>query len=316
MRLSIITPAFNEAENLEAMYARLSAASAAAGLDWEWVIVDDHSRDGTFDVIQALAIRDPRVRGLRLARNSGSHTAIACGLHHVTGDAATVLAADLQDPPETLAAMLAEWRAGAQVVWAVRRQREGESAPGLGFSRVYYFIMRHVVGMKEMPATGADFFLADRIVIDAFRRFPERHVSVLALVTWMGFRQAFIEYDKQRRHAGRSGWTLAKKIKLVIDSVTGFSDLPIRLCSYMGLVLIAAGVLVAAASVTLLPSLGGGVLLALALVIGLAGVQLLALGLVGEYVWRALDEARRRPPYLIEAVAGAVGRPQAMPAHE
>jgi glycosyltransferase involved in cell wall biosynthesis len=316
MRLSIITPAFNEAENLEAMYARLSAASAAAGLDWEWVIVDDHSRDGTFDVIQALAIRDPRVRGLRLARNSGSHTAIACGLHHVTGDAAAVLAADLQDPPETLAAMLAEWRAGAQVVWAVRRQREGESAPGLGFSRVYYFIMRHVVGMKEMPATGADFFLADRIVIDAFRRFPERHVSVLALVTWMGFRQAFIEYDKQRRHAGRSGWTLAKKIKLVIDSVTGFSDLPIRLCSYMGLVLIAAGVLVAAASVTLLPSLGGGVLLALALVIGLAGVQLLALGLVGEYVWRALDEARRRPPYLIEAVAGAVGRPQAMPAHE
>jgi glycosyltransferase involved in cell wall biosynthesis len=316
MRLSIITPAFNEAENLEAMYARLSAASAAAGLDWEWVIVDDHSRDGTFDVIQALAIRDPRVRGLRLARNSGSHTAIACGLHHVTGDAATVLAADLQDPPETLAAMLAEWRAGAQVVWAVRRQREGENAPGLGFSRVYYFIMRHVVGMKEMPATGADFFLADRIVIDAFRRFPERHVSVLALVTWMGFRQAFIEYDKQRRHAGRSGWTLAKKIKLVIDSVTGFSDLPIRLCSYMGLVLIAAGVLVAAASVTLLPSLGGGVLLALALVIGLAGVQLLALGLVGEYVWRALDEARRRPPYLIEAVAGAVGRPQAMPAHE
>ena len=316
MRLSIITPAFNEAENLEAMYARLSAASAAAGLDWEWVIVDDHSRDGTFDVIQALAIRDPRVRGLRLARNSGSHTAIACGLHHVTGDAATVLAADLQDPPETLAAMLAEWRAGAQVVWAVRRQREGESAPGLGFSRVYYFIMRHVVGMKEMPATGADFFLADRIVIDAFRRFPERHVSVLALVTWMGFRQAFIEYDKQRRHAGRSGWTLAKKIKLVIDSVTGFSDLPIRLCSYMGLVLIAAGVLVAAASVTLLPSLGGGVLLALALVIGLAGVQLLALGLVGEYVWRALDEARRRPPYLIEAVAGSVGRPQAMPAHE
>lgn len=314
MRLSIITPAFNEAENLDAMYARLSAAASRAGLDWEWVIVDDHSRDATFDVTRALAARDPRVRGLRLARNSGSHTAIACGLHHVTGDAAVVLAADLQDPPETLAAMLAEWRAGAQVVWAVRRQREGESAPALGFSRVYYFIMRHVVGMKEMPATGADFFLADRIVIDAFRRFPERHVSVLALVTWMGFRQAFVEYDKQRRHAGQSGWTLAKKVKLVADSVTGFSDAPIRLCSYGGLTLMLAGAMLAAGSVVFPPRPGAGLLLVIAIVIGLAGLQLLALGIVGEYVWRALDEARRRPPYLIEAVAGAVQ--EAVPAHE
>jgi polyisoprenyl-phosphate glycosyltransferase len=318
MRLSIITPAFNEAENLEVMYARLSAAVAAAGLDWEWVVVDDHSRDATFDVLRRLAIRDPRVRGLRLSRNSGSHTAIACGLHHVTGDAAVVLAGDLQDPPETLASMLAEWRAGAQVVWAVRRERAGESMPTLGFSRIYYFIMRHVVGMREMPATGADFFLADRIVIDAFRRFPERHVSVLALVTWMGFRQAFIGYDKQRRHAGQSGWTLAKKVKLVVDSITGFTDVPIRLCSYVGALLILAGVLTGLASLLFLPALGAGLMLVLAIVIGLAGVQLLALGVVGEYVWRALDEARRRPPYLIEAIAGTVPQPvpQPIPMHE
>jgi dolichol-phosphate mannosyltransferase len=303
MRLSIITPAFNEAANLDALYARLAEAAARSGVEWEWVIVDDHSRDETFEVIRALAARDPRVRGLRLSRNFGSHTAIACGLHHVTGDAAVVLAGDLQDPPETLAAMLAEWRAGAHVVWAVRRDRPGQSAPALGFSRVYYFIMRHVVGMKEMPASGADFFLADRAVVDAFRRFPERHVSVLALVTWMGYRQAFIEYDKQPRRAGSSGWTLAKKVKLVVDSVTGFSDVPIRFCSYGGLTLIVAGLLSA------------GVHLLLGAVIALAGVQLLALGVVGEYVWRALDEARRRPAYLVEAVAGAVPAP-ATAAHE
>lgn len=314
MRLSIITPAFNEADNLEAMYARLSSATAAAGLDWEWVIVDDHSRDATFEVTRSLAARDARVRGLRLARNSGSHTAITCGLHHVTGDAAVVLAADLQDPPETLAAMLGAWRAGAQVVWAVRRQRQGESAPTLGFSRIYYLIMRHIVGMKEMPATGADFFLADRIVIDAFRRFPERHVSVLALVTWMGFRQTFIEYDKQARQAGKSGWTLAKKIKLVVDSVTGFSDFPIRACSYFGVVLLAIGAAIAIVGVGTLPTLGGGLLLALAAIIGLGGVQLLALGIVGEYVWRALDEARRRPPFLVEAIAGVIE--PTVPAHE
>jgi dolichol-phosphate mannosyltransferase len=303
MRLSIITPAFNEATNLDAVYARLADAANRAGVDWEWLIVDDHSRDATFDVIRALAARDPRVRGLRLSRNCGSHTAIACGLHHVTGDAAVVLAGDLQDPPETLAAMLAEWRAGAQIVWAVRRERPGQSRQALGFSRVYYFIMRHVVGMKEMPASGADFFLADRTVIEAFRRFPERHVSVLALVTWMGFRQAFIDYDKEARRAGSSGWTLTKKIKLVVDSVTGFSDAPIRLCSYAGVALIAIGVVLL------------GVNLLLAAVTGLAGVQLLALGVIGEYVWRALDEARRRPAYLVEAVAGTV--PASAPAlHE
>jgi polyisoprenyl-phosphate glycosyltransferase len=312
MRLSIITPAYNEAENLDAMYERLAAALAASDLDWEWVIVDDHSRDTTFAVTRALAARDVRVRGLRLARNSGSHTAISCGLHHVTGDAAVILAADLQDPPETLAAMLAEWRKGAQVVWAVRRTRAGETVPTLGFSRFYYFIMRHVVGMKEMPATGADFFLADRVVVDAFRRFPERHVSVLALVTWMGFRQTFIEYDKQARHAGQSGWTLAKKVKLVVDSVTGFSDFPIRLCSYAGVLLMTLGLLVGVAGVATWPNLGGAVLIALAVMLGIGGLQLVALGTIGEYVWRGLDESRRRPAFLVEEVAGTVTSPVAV----
>lgn len=314
MRLSVITPAFNEAENLGPMYDRLAAAMTALELDWEWLVVDDHSGDATFSVVQALAARDPRVRGLRLARNSGSHTAIACGLHHVGGDAAVVLAADLQDPPETLAALVAEWRGGAQVVWAVRRHRPGETAGNLGFARTYYFIMRRLVGMSEMPPSGADFFLADRVVVEAFRRFPERHASVLALMTWIGFRQAFIEYDKQPRRSGQSGWTLKKKLKLVVDSVTGFSEFPIRLCSWLGVALILSAALVAAGGITLLPGLGGGLLLTLAVVVGLAGVQLLALGIVGEYVWRALDEARRRPAYLIEAIAGAVS--PGIPVHD
>jgi hypothetical protein len=166
--------------------------------------------------------------------------------------------------------------------------------------------MRHLVGMKDMPATGADFFLADRVVIDALRRFPERHVSVLALVTWMGFPQAFVEYDKQRRHAGRSGWTLAKKITLVVDSVTGFSEFPIRLCAWLGILLIAIGFVLGVLGLATLPDIGGGLLLVLAVLLGIGGLQLLALGVVGEYVWRALEEARRRPPYLIEAVAGVV----------
>lgn len=301
--ISVLTPAFNEAENLLPLYDRLAQAVTEFGEDWEWLVADDHSDDGTFSVVAALAARDPRVRGIRLAHRSGSHTAITCALHHARGDAAILMAADLQDPPESIRLMLDRWRAGAQVVWAVRRQRPGEKIHG-GFAAVYYWIMRHVVGMKGMPARGADFFLIDRVVIDAFRQFPERNVSVLALITWIGFRQDTVEYDKQRRTAGRSGWTTAAKIKLVVDSVTAFSDFPIRLCWYGGLGLMVAGVLCFLFALVSLPSLAGALMALVSLVFGLAGVQLFALGMVGEYVWRALQEAKRRPQYLIEATTG------------
>jgi glycosyltransferase involved in cell wall biosynthesis len=301
--ISIVTPAFNESTNLRALYDRLAAAMAAQGVDWEWVIVDDHSRDDTFAVVQQLAAADSRVRGLRLARNSGSHLAIICALHHVSGDAAALVAADLQDPPEFLAQMIERWRHGAQVVWAVRRQRPGDTSHK-GFAAIYYWIMRSLVGMREMPATGADFFLIDRLVIDAFRQSPERNTSVFALITWLGFRQEQIEYEKQPRASGRSGWTLARKITLVIDSVTAFSDFPLRWCLYGGLSLIVAGVLVAIVGLALLPSLGAGLLLLVALILALSGLQLVALAIVGQYVYRALDEARGRPRYVIEAVAG------------
>jgi polyisoprenyl-phosphate glycosyltransferase len=301
--ISILTPAFNEADNLPVLYERLVATMREVGGDWEWIVVDDHSRDDTFAVIEALALRDARVRGFRLSRNSGSHVAITCGLHHVESNAAVMMAADLQDPPETLATMVARWRQGAQVVWATRRVQPGE-ASHRGFAALYYWIMRRLVGMTEMPARGADFFLLDRVVVDAFRRFSERNVSVLALITWLGFRQEFVEYDKQPRLSGQSGWTFARKIKLVVDSITSFSDFPIRLCTYVGLALLASCLVLLIFAVALLPQLGGGVLLLLSLIVGLAGLQLIAVGVVGEYVWRALEESRRRPPYLIEAMAG------------
>jgi len=301
--ISIVTPAFNEAANLPVLYERLVAAMRDVGGDWEWIVVDDHSRDETFAVIEALALRDARVRGFRLSRNSGSHVAITCGLHQVDSDAAVMMAADLQDPPETLASMVARWRQGAQVVWATRRARPGDPSHR-GFAALYYWMMRHLVGMTEMPARGADFFLVDRVVVDAFRRFSERNVSVLALITWLGFRQECVEYDKQPRLSGQSGWTLARKIKLVVDSITSFSGFPIRLCTYIGLMFLVGSLVLLLFAVALLPELGGGLLLVLSLIVGLAGFQLVALGIVGEYVWRALEETRRRPPYLIEAMAG------------
>jgi dolichol-phosphate mannosyltransferase len=273
--------------------------------------VDDHSRDDTFAVIGQLAAVDPRVRGVRLARNSGSHVAITCGLHHAAGDAAALVVADLQDPPELLGQMLERWRSGAQVVWAVRRRQPGERHHAW-FAAFYYWIMRRLVGMTDMPATGADFFLIDRAVIDAFRTAADRHVSVFALLMWLGFRREFVEYDKQQRAGGRSGWTLARKIKLVVDSVVGFSEFPIWWCLYAGGALMLAALVAAAAAIAAYPGSGAGLWLVAALVLWLAGLQLVALGMIGQYVWRALDEARGRPVYAVEASVGLERAPAAL----
>jgi dolichol-phosphate mannosyltransferase len=298
--ISIVTPAFNEALNLRDLHARIVETMRTLGVDWEWIVIDDHSRDATFAVLQELSAADSRVRGVRLARNSGSHVAIACGLQLAGGDAVVMMAADLQDPPETIGAMLDRWRRGAQVVWAVRRTRPGDRSYA-GFAALYYWIVRRVVGLREMPATGADFFLADRRVVDAFRAFPERTTSLFNHLTWMGFKQEYIEYDKQPRTAGVSGWTLSRKVRLVIDSVTALSNAPLRWCAYLGLALLAIALALTAAGIPLLPELGGGLLLVLAVLFGLSGLQMLALAIVGEYVWSALAEARRRPQFVIEA---------------
>jgi polyisoprenyl-phosphate glycosyltransferase len=306
MMISILTPAFNESVNLETLHARLTQTMAQLGEEWEWLLIDDHSRDDTFAVVQRLALMDPHVRGIRLARNRGSHVAITCGLHHVRGDAAVMMASDLQDPPETLRALLQKWRSGAQVVWATRREQPGDQTHA-GFASIYYWIMRNVVGMKEIPARGADFFLIDRVVIDAFRRCDEQHVSVFALITWLGFRQEYIEYDKQPRAAGRSGWTIARKIKLVVDSITAFSDAPITACWLIGAALMALGLLMVLVGLVVFESLQAAVVVLLGAMAGCTGLVLCALAMLGEYVWRALDQSRRRPLYLIEATAGPTG---------
>jgi len=277
-------------------------------LDWEWIIVDDHSRDNTFEVIERLVAIDPRVRGIRLAYNSGSHLAFTCGLRHASGEVAALMVADLQDPPELLIQMLERWRSGVQVVWAVRRHQPGD---GSG-TQLYYWIMRNLVGMNDMPATGADFFLVDRVVIDAFLAAADRHVSIFALMMWLGFRREFIQYDKQPRTRGRSGWTLAKKLKLVVDSIVGFSDFPIWWLTYAGVAALVAALVPAIVAVVAYSGLNAALLLLAALVFGLFGCHLIALAILGHYVWRGLDAARKRPLYSIEAVAKAHDVPAAV----
>jgi dolichol-phosphate mannosyltransferase len=230
--------------------------------------------------------------------------AIYCGLDMSSGNCAIVMACDLQDPPETIPLLLAQWHAGAKVVWAVRSKREGERATTIGFSKLYYFIMRRVVGLSETPANGADFFLIDQVVVKSLRRFDERNVSLLSLISWLGFQQSHIAYVKQSRLYGRSGWTFEKKVRLAIDSITAFTHLPIRLMSYAGLVVGAAGFVYASLiienSLFGKPVEGWSSIMVIVLVLG--GSQMLMLGVLGEYVWRTLEEARKRPRYVIDEV--------------
>ncbi len=304
--LSIVSPAYREAENLPELYRRIRAVMDGLSLEWEWVILDDHSPDETFDVVRALAARDERVRGLRLARNSGSHIALSCALNQARGDCAVALAADLQDPPETIPEMLDRWREGNQVVWAARGKREGERWMTMGLSRIYHWLMRRVVGFKEMPSEGADFFLVDRRVLEAFRQFDENNVSILALITWMGFRQTTVTYTKEERRHGKSGWTLNMKLKMLVDSITSFSYVPIRAMSYLGFLVAFGGFAYAAVVVYNAlagsPPAGWSALMVVVLLVG--GTLMLMMGVLGEYVWRALDEAKHRPRFIVEDEVG------------
>jgi glycosyltransferase involved in cell wall biosynthesis len=302
-KLSVVVAAFNEEGNIPLLYERVLALDwTALGLQPEFVFVDDHSRDRTPAILREIAARDPRVKVLRFSKNFGSHKAFTAGLEHCTGDAAVILAADLQDPPETIPLLVEKWRAGARVVWAERSDRAGESGGTKFFSQLYWHLMRRYSEI-EPPKKGADFLLVDRRVVDLLRTSPEKHTSLLALIQWMGFDQDAISYVKEERHSGRSKWTLRKKLKLAVDSFVSFSYFPIRVMSVIGFVFALTGFLYALfIAVRAIfygsPAQGWPALMCVVLIVG--GVQLLMLGVLGEYLWRAFDETRGRPRYIVE----------------
>ena len=303
MKISVITAFMNEAANLPAFRERVVRVAEGLDAELEVVLVDDHSTDESPEMAKAWAGEDPRVTYLRLSRNCGSHAAFSAGLAEATGDCAVLLAADLQDPPETIPQLLEKWQEGFDVVWAARTARRGERWTTKLFSRTYYQVMRRVA-LPDMPPTGADFLLMDRKVIDAYNAIPEKNTSFLALVLWMGFRQTVIDYVKEARQAGRSKWTFSKKLKLFVDSIVSFSYVPIRLMSYLGLAMAFCGFVYAAVVVVgrltgwIVAGTGYAALMTV-LLVG-QGMIMAMLGVLGEYLWRTYDEARRRPWYIIE----------------
>ncbi len=304
--VSLIFPVYDEESNIGVLYERLnSVVSKISGCSFEFVFVDDCSLDKTPEILKSFSEKDKRIKIIRFARNCGSHAALAAGLYDCRGSCAIGLAADLQDPPEIIVSLIEEWKKGAHIVWGARAKREGESFLTRFFSKLYYAMINQFTNVR-MPPLGADVFLADRVVIDTFRQVTEKHSSVFMTLAWLGFKQITIEYVKQARLAGKSKWTLGKKIKLALDSLLAFSDVPIRYMSVFGFFTALLGFLYASFTFWYFlhgsPVTGWTSLMIVILTIG--GVQMIMLGVLGEYLWRTFDESRGRPRYIIEYKIG------------
>lgn len=299
--LSIVVPVYHNEENLPDLAPAL--ARATDGIDVEYVFVDDGSADGSWAWLERFVAREPRATAIRLSRNFGSFTACAAGLAHARGRAAVVISADLQDPPELIPAMVGEWRKGHEVVLAVRNRREDPWHQRLA-SGLYYRLMRRWA-LRDMPKGGFDFCLIDRKVVDIVTRIDERNTSLMGLVLWTGFRRAEIPYTRRAREKGRSMWTLRKKLKYFADSLVAFSYTPIRIVQGLGALIALLGFVWAVAIVVLrlrgtIEIEGWATLMFVVLILG--GIQLVTLGVLGEYLWRALDESKRRPTYIVDRV--------------
>ena len=272
-------------------------------MQWEWIIVDDHSTDTTPTVIDELCKKDERVKSVRFSRNFGSHSAILAGLKFCSGDCVVVMASDLQDPPEFIPRLLDEWQKGNDVVWAVRKHRENISFMTSFLSQMYNRLLRGMSSLKDTPTKGADMWLMDRKVVRAVISDPELHTSIVALIRWMGFNQSTITYVKEARQFGKSKWSIAKKITHAINTFVASTVLPIRYMTYLGFLTSALGFLYAVVVLVNYfffsnPSPGWTSLMIVLLIMG--GLQMIMLGVLGEYLWRTYEESRQRPRYIIE----------------
>ena len=311
MMCSVIIPVFNERDNVRAVHQALtSMAETERSLDWEFLFVEDGSTDDTFGVLADINRADPRVKIVRLSRNYGSHTGAAAGLQFASGHAAVIMAGDMQDHPREIPRFLVKWREGFHVVWGVHGSRL-DGLPDRILSATFAMLIRRIA-LPQYPRRGTgSFCLLDRKVIDALNVFPERNRLTSGLILFAGFRQTQIEYDRLGRHAGLSKWSMSRKIKLTIDTVVSFSSLPIRLTSMIGIgmatlsifyaIFLAVGTLFYGRSVE-----GWTTIIVLILMLG--GLQLCVLGILGEYLWRACDEVRRRPLFLVQDVVGSFPR--------
>lgn len=306
MRLSVVLPLFNEFDNILPLHARLTATLERMACDYELIFVNDGSRDGSLPALEQLADSDSRVKFLSLSRNFGHEIASTAGLDVADGDAVVLMDADLQDPPELIERLVELWLQGFDVVYARRRVRHGESWFKRTAAFLFYRIMRRVSSL-DLPLDTGDFRLMDRRVVLAFRQFPESQRFVRGLISWMGFRQAAVDYERPARHAGTGKYSKWQLLKLACDALFGFSVAPLRLSTVLGACCVTFAML--GTLITWIGrgfsgfDAGSGAVTNLCLAL-FAGAQLLAIGILGEYIGRMQRDVTRRPLYLIDRQHG------------
>jgi glycosyltransferase involved in cell wall biosynthesis len=300
--VAIVVPFLNEEGNLPELYSRLSAVFAGRNEAAEFLFVDDGSTDGSVQCLEKIRADDPRVRILQLSRNFGHQIAITAGMDHADADAVVIIDADLQDPPEAIADLLAKWHEGFEVVYAVRKSREGETWPKKFLAAAFYRVF-HQMAKVNVPMDAGDFRLVDRKIVDALKEVRELHRFMRGLTCWVGFRQCAVEYDRAARHAGETKYPVWKSVRLAFDAIASFSGKPLQWMMNAGLLVALVSALLAFRIIWMKLS-GNGELVSgwaslAVLVLFLGGVQLIALGLLGQYISRIFDESKKRPLYLI-----------------
>jgi polyisoprenyl-phosphate glycosyltransferase len=307
-RFSIVVPIWNEELVIPELYARVVSTMESTGESWELLCINDGSRDRSLPLLLGLRDRDPRVKVIDFSRNFGHQVAITAGADFADGDAVIVMDADLQDPPDVVLRMIEKWREGYEVVYAQRTKREGETRFKLWTAAAFYRLLRGITEV-DIPVDAGDFRLMDRRVVLAMRRLREKHRFMRGLSSWVGFRQIGVEYERAERYAGETKYPLRKMVRLAVAAITSFSFVPLQLATWAGFIL--AGISILAILITVILRLSGsqfflGQATTLVAVLFLGGIQLIFLGIIGEYIGRIFDEVKDRPLYIVSQAYGFV----------
>lgn len=307
MTYSIVAPIYNEEGNIDELYQRIREVMDTTGEDWELVTVNDGSRDRSRKLLENYAAQDPRVKVVNFARNFGHQTAVTAGMHYTSGDAVVLIDADLQDPPELILEMIAKWREGYEVVYAVRKERKGESLFKRLTAGLFYRLIFRITDVN-IPLDTGDFRLMDRAVVDVLNAMPEHNRFIRGMTSWVGFRQTGVEYVREERHWGETKYPLRKMIRFALDAITSFSYFPLQIMLYVSLVLgILALLMIPVISTLRLaygPDFFGGQATTIVLLLLLSAFQLFFLFMLGQYVARIYDEVRGRPLYVVAQTTG------------
>lgn len=301
-RYSIIAPVYNEEGTLHKLYDEITRTMDQTGETWELILVNDGSRDRSAEIMREMHEKDGRIKTLSFARNFGHQIAVTAGLDHAHGDAVIVIDADLQDPPEVILQMINKWKEGYEVVYGVRSERKGESWFKLFTAKLFYRIIYRITDVN-IPLDTGDFRLVDRKVVDTLKTMRERARFIRGMTSWIGFRQTGIEYVREERFAGETHYPFKKMFKLAMNAVTGFSFVPLQAATYLGFIIAGLSALAALAVVYgrlfLESQAFYGQATTLVMVLFMGGIQLITLGIIGEYIGRIYDEVRGRPLYVI-----------------